>query len=78
MRHTITVTIEVEADTRSRKQVIDELLGHITNLQDQQCHTCSVLPGGREVGHKYTTLSVASAQADGITTTAGLEVPAWA
>ncbi len=74
MRHTITVTVEVEADTRSRKQVIDELLGHITDLQDQQFHSCDVLPSGQEVGHKYCTLSVAKATADKVTTTAGWAV----
>lgn len=71
MRHTITVTVEVEADTRSRKQVIDELLGHITDLQDQQFHSCTVLPSGQEVGRKECCLSVAKATADKVTVTAG-------
>ena len=76
MRHTITVTIEIEADTKSRKQVVDELLGHITDLQDQQFHSCSVLPSGQEVGHKYCTLSVVSASDGKSTVTAGWAVPA--
>lgn len=76
MRHTINLRVEVEADTSDRRQVVGELLTHITELQSQLCESCEVLPGGREVNHKRCTLSVASASADGATTTAGWAVPA--
>ena len=71
MKHTITVTISVEADTDNRALVIDELLGHITDLQDQQCHSCEVLPDHSEVDHKHCTLSVEFAESEGAKTTAG-------
>ena len=74
VRHTITVTIEVEASTRSRKQVVSELLGLITDVQERECHSCDVAKDGREVNHKRCTISVASAEADGATTTAGWAV----
>ena len=76
MRHTMTVTIDVEANTRSRKQVIDEVLGHITDMQAREFHTCEVTPGGKEVNHKRCTISVAFAEADGAKLEAGWSVAA--
>lgn len=74
MKHTITVTISVEADTDNRALVIDELLGHITDLQNQQCSSCEVLPDMSETDHKHCTLSVEFAESEGARTTAGWAV----
>lgn len=71
MRHTITVTVEVEADTNDRAQIVDSVLGCLTDIQDQRFRSCEVLPGGIEDGHKECCLSVVWAEADGMKTTAG-------
>lgn len=72
MRHTITVTLEVEADTNDRAQIIDSVLGCLTDLQGQRFHSCDVLPGDIEDNIKECCLSVVWAEAEGMKTTAGL------
>lgn len=73
MRHTITVTVEVEADTDNRAQVVSELLNYISDLQDQEFHSAEVLPDGSEQNKQACVLSVAHAEADAQTIT-----PGWA
>jgi hypothetical protein len=75
MRHTFTFSVSVEADTANRPTVLDALLQHITDLQEQRFHSCEVLPGGREVCPRDCTLSVEYAEADEARSTAGWAVP---
>ncbi len=73
MRHTITVTVEVEADTDNRAQVVRELLNFISDLENQEFHSAEVLPDGSERNQQVCVLSVAHAEADAQTVT-----PGWA
>ena len=74
MRHTITVTVEVESDCEDINQVADALLGHITDMQDQHHVNIVVEPGGSEWVDLDVTASVAKAEALGIKIEAGWAV----
>ncbi len=74
MRHTITVTVEVESDCENAKQVADALLGHITDAQDAHHVNSVVEPGGSEWVDLDVIYSVAKAEACGIKVEAGWAV----
>ena len=74
MRHTITLTVEIEADTADRRQVASELLNYITDMQDQVFSSAEVLPDGSEANRQECVLSVVHAEAEGQTITAGWAV----
>ena len=74
MRHTITVTVEVDSKTRNRAHVIDALISHITDLQGQEFNSCEVEPDGSETNQRACTLTVASAESEGQKSTAGWAV----
>lgn len=75
MRHTITITVEVESDDNaSREHVISELCGVLTNVQDETFRRCSVMPDGTETEHEVCTLSVGEARSEGVRVQAGWAV----
>lgn len=74
MRHTITLTVEIEADTADRRQVASELLNFISDMQDQSFSSAEVLPNGSEQNRKECTLSLVQAEAEGQTIAAGWAV----
>lgn len=74
MRHTITVTVEVESTSRSTKNVADALIGMLTNCQEERFESATVHPGGKQTQNYALTMSVVSADAMGTKSTAGWAV----